>query len=199
MIDRECVQDLTPTVQVARLARHLRHHCKGSGKKMNMNYAVLNALFVSASVAVLASGAEEGKNQANRSVQPEVRARYRLGPGDEIRIQQPNVAELDGKTARIDDKGFANLPLAGRVELSGLTVEQAETTVALRLSRLVLHPQPVIAITEYRSQPVSVLGRREYAGSHSVARAENARRNAVSRGWAETRRRDYRPGDPQAV
>ncbi len=85
-------------------------------------------------------------------------ALYRLGPGDEIRIQQQNAEELDGKTARIDDLGYTNLPLVGRLQLSGLTLEEAEKAVAARLSNYLLNPRPVISITEYRSQPVSVLG-----------------------------------------
>ena len=35
---------------------------------------------------------------------------YHLGPGDEIRVQQPYAEDLDGKIARIDDAGFATLP-----------------------------------------------------------------------------------------
>ena len=79
---------------------------------MKTYYAIVSAGFVAACVAAVAFGAEEAKSPANGSVQPEVRALYRLGPGDEIKIQQPNATELDGKTARIDDQGFANLPLA---------------------------------------------------------------------------------------
>jgi polysaccharide biosynthesis/export protein len=125
---------------------------------MKLRYSVLNPVFLSVCVAALVSGADEKNSPASGQVQPEVRALYRLGPGDEIKVQQANAEELDGKTARIDDKGYANLPLAGRVQLSGLTLEEAETTIALRLSRLLLNPQPVLSITEYRSQPVSVLG-----------------------------------------
>jgi len=89
---------------------------------------------------------------------PANRSLYRLGPGDEISVQQPNAEELDGKTARIDDQGAVNLPLAGRLNFGGLTVPQAESMLASSLKRLLVSPEPVIAITEYRSQPVSVLG-----------------------------------------
>jgi polysaccharide biosynthesis/export protein len=125
---------------------------------MKNRYFIIRAVFLCVCAAGFAFAADDAATPVNSAVQPEGRSLYRLGPGDEIRVQQPNAEELDGKTARVDDKGFANLPLAGRVQLSGLTVEEAETLVAARLSRLLLNPQPVIAITEYKSQPVSVLG-----------------------------------------
>ncbi|HVV46486.1 MAG TPA: polysaccharide biosynthesis/export family protein, partial [Bryobacteraceae bacterium] len=86
------------------------------------------------------------------------RTLYRLGPGDEIKVLQENAEELDGKTARLDDLGFVNLPLVGRIQMSGLTLEQGEKAISDRLSKYLLHPHPVLSITEYRSQPVSVLG-----------------------------------------
>lgn len=85
-------------------------------------------------------------------------ALYVLGPGDEIAVHQPNAEELDGIPARIDDGGNVNLPLIGRVRVGGLTVEQAEGVLTGKLAILLKHPQPVMSITEYRSQPVSVLG-----------------------------------------
>lgn len=125
---------------------------------MKTSYLIIRAVLLSVCVASLARSADDTKAPGNGAVQPEGRSLYRLGPGDEIKVQQPNAEELDGKTARVDDKGFVNLPLAGRIELNGLTIEEAETSIALRLSRLLLNPNPVVAITEYKSQPVSVLG-----------------------------------------
>jgi polysaccharide export outer membrane protein len=83
---------------------------------------------------------------------------YHLGPGDEIKVQQSNAEELDGRAARIDDMGYATLPMVGRIKLGGATLEQAESLLASRLSHLLVNPQPVVSIAEYRSQPVSVLG-----------------------------------------
>ncbi|MDP9055403.1 MAG: SLBB domain-containing protein, partial [Acidobacteriota bacterium] len=89
---------------------------------------------------------------------------YRLGPGDEIKVQQPNAEEIDGATARVDDQGNVNLPLAGRTAVGGLTLQETEAQVKKSLSRLLVRPEPVISITEYRSQPVSVLGEVNTAG-----------------------------------
>jgi polysaccharide export outer membrane protein len=83
---------------------------------------------------------------------------YRLGPGDEIKVFQENAPELDGKTARVDDLGFVNLPLAGRLKLSGMTLEESEQALVPPLGKYLVSPNPVVSITDYRSQPVSVLG-----------------------------------------
>jgi polysaccharide export outer membrane protein len=85
-------------------------------------------------------------------------APYRLGPGDEIKVYQENAPELDGKAARLDDRGFVSLPLAGRVKLGGLTLEESEQALAVPIGKLLVRPSPVVSITEYKSQPVSVMG-----------------------------------------
>jgi polysaccharide export outer membrane protein len=112
-----------------------------------------------ASTTVQAASTDEKPAADNRAaVSTAERPLYHLGPGDEIRVQQPYAEELDGKIARIDDAGFATLPLVGKVKVGGLTVEQAESQLTSRLSELLLHPEPIISIVEYRSQPVSVVG-----------------------------------------
>lgn len=83
---------------------------------------------------------------------------YVLGPGDEITVHQPNAEELDNQAARIDDMGDATLPLVGKVHVGGLTVDKAQALIASRLSEWLVQPNPVLSITEYRSQPVSVVG-----------------------------------------
>jgi len=83
---------------------------------------------------------------------------YRLGPGDEIKVFQANAPELDGKAVRLDDLGFVSLPLIGRVKLGGLTLEESEQALTEPLGKYLVSPRPVVSITEYKSQPVSVLG-----------------------------------------
>lgn len=118
----------------------------------------LACLTVASVAAVMAAESDKPPAPATAPAQGGGNALYRLGPGDEIKVQQPNVEELDGKTARIDDMGSVILPLVGRVQLGGLTIEEAQSLLSSRLSSLLLRPDPIISITEYRSQPVSVVG-----------------------------------------
>lgn len=127
----------------------------------HLRYDLVLACVVVAAVAAFAASEDDARSLPART---DGAGLYHLGAGDQIKGQQPNAEELDGKTARIDDTGFVMPPLVGRVQLGGLTVEQAELLLASRLASLLLKPQPIVSIAEYRSQPVSVVGRVKTAG-----------------------------------
>jgi len=83
---------------------------------------------------------------------------YVLGPGDEIVIRAPDAPEIADRPVRIDMRGFINLPLVGRLQAGGLTVEQLEAELTRRLKTYLVEPQVAVSVNQYRSQPVSVLG-----------------------------------------
>jgi len=83
---------------------------------------------------------------------------YVLGPSDVITIQALDVEEISNKPIWIDTGGFINLPLVGRLKAAGLTLQELEAQLNARLKPLVKAPQVVVAISEFRSQPVSILG-----------------------------------------
>jgi len=122
----------------------------------------LLSIIVAAAAGTTAFPATEGQNQETSKqliVRPSVPpALYKLGPGDEITVTQENAEELNGKSSRVDDLGFVDLPLVGRLKVAGLTLEEAEGVLKQELSKLLLKPNPVISIKDYRSQPVSVFG-----------------------------------------
>lgn len=93
---------------------------------------------------------------------------YLLGPGDQVSVLAVDLDELSGKSFRIDMAGDLNLPLVGRVRAAGLTVTQLEAEVAKLVARYVKQTNIVIGITEYRSQPVSVLGAVTSPGIHQL-------------------------------
>lgn len=93
---------------------------------------------------------------------------YILGPGDQLSVLDTDLEELGGKSFRIDMAGDLNLPLAGRVHAAGLTVEQLEAEVDKKVARYLKEPNVVVGITEYRSQPVSVLGAVTSPGVHQL-------------------------------
>lgn len=83
---------------------------------------------------------------------------YVLGPDDQITIRAVDVEEIRDTPVRIDADGYLRIPLAGRVKAAGLTTSELESVVSAKLRPLVLHPDVSISITEFRSQPVSVIG-----------------------------------------
>ena len=84
--------------------------------------------------------------------------KYILGPDDQITVRALEVEEIDGKTARVDLQGYIDLPLIGKIRAAGLSVDAVETELSNRLRKYVRDPQVSVTVSEYHSQPVSVLG-----------------------------------------
>ena len=83
---------------------------------------------------------------------------YFLGPDDQIVVQALDVTEFSDAPVRIDGRGMINLPLLGRMEAGGKTIEQLESEIELALKKYLHDPQVVVSIAEFRSRPVSVFG-----------------------------------------
>jgi len=93
---------------------------------------------------------------------------YILGPDDEVVIRVLDLPEINERAVRIDMRGNIHLPLAGRLRAAGLTVEELEAAIAERLQTYLQKPVVTVAIAEFRSQPVSVLGAVAEPGVHQV-------------------------------
>jgi polysaccharide export outer membrane protein len=109
-----------------------------------------------------------GTDQPKVNCDGKVRSTYLLGPDDELEISGPELDELANKPARIDDDGYIQVPLAGRIHVAGLTVQQSEQEINKHLSAYIRHPEVVVNVKELRSQPVSVLGAVNAPGVHQV-------------------------------
>jgi polysaccharide export outer membrane protein len=83
---------------------------------------------------------------------------YVLGPDDQIVIHAIDAPEISDKPFLIGMNGNVTLPLIGRVQAGGLTVEQFETELNTGLKKYINDPQVSVTVAEFRSQPVSVFG-----------------------------------------
>lgn len=102
-----------------------------------------------------------------------LRATYLLGADDQITVRVTDVEEFNEKPIRVEMDGAIKLPLAGRVTAAGLTVEQLEAAIAKALLSYVKHPEVVVSIAEFRSQPVSVIGSVRSPGVHQLQGRKN--------------------------
>ncbi|HLK48488.1 MAG TPA: polysaccharide biosynthesis/export family protein [Bryobacteraceae bacterium] len=102
------------------------------------------------------------------SSQPADRAQYVLGPDDSIKIWALGVDEITDKPVKIDPNGYIDLPLVGRVEAGGLTVEQLEQTLLKRLVTEVRQPRVSVEVVEFGSQPVTIIGAVNQPGVHQL-------------------------------
>jgi polysaccharide export outer membrane protein len=137
-------------------------------------YSTLAAVIFLA--AVFPSPGQTGEHEAD-SVRPapdSVRAApapepgYVLGPDDQIIIHAFKAEEMSDKPVPIGPDGMISLPLVGNVRAAGLSVRELENELASRLTDYVQHPSVSITVSEYRSQPVSVLGDVNTPGVHEL-------------------------------
>ena len=98
----------------------------------------------------------------------ETRTTYLLGPDDTVTIRAENAPDLSDKPFRVDAAGELKLPMIGRLHAGGLTVDQLETEIATRLKVYIVEPEVTVSITEFRSQPVSVVGAVATPGVHQL-------------------------------
>jgi len=110
-----------------------------------------------------------GQQAANAYAGPPERPpQYVLGPDDQIKITVLGVPELTDKTVRIEPNGAIDLPLAGKVIASGLTVDAFQTKLEQQLSKDILHPQVSVEIADFGSEPISVMGAVNHPGVHQL-------------------------------
>jgi len=98
----------------------------------------------------------------------DVPSNYILGPDDQIAIQAPDADEITKAPVRIDMRGNINLPLVGRIQATGLTADELEEQIKQRLKKYLQEPDVTVAITEFRSQPISILGAVQTPGVHQL-------------------------------
>lgn len=85
-------------------------------------------------------------------------AEYRVGPQDLIEIVVYGLPEL-ARTVRVNAKGQISLPLIGQVDVTGLTAQSLERTIAERLSEKYLqNPQVTVFIKEFTTLRFTVEG-----------------------------------------
>ena len=93
---------------------------------------------------------------------------YTLGPGDQITIRVVDLEEYTDRSVRIDPNGFIDLPMVGRVQAGGLTIDQLKDTLATKLSRYISTPQVTLNLSDNQNQTVSVLGSVNNPGIHPL-------------------------------
>lgn len=104
------------------------------------------------------------------------RKTYILGPDDQVTVRVLDLEEFNGGGGantkefayRIDLRGMVNLPMVGRMKAAGQTVEQLEAALVERLKEYLKTPSVTVAVVEYKSQPISVIGQVTTPGVHQL-------------------------------
>src|SRR6476469_4685442 len=93
-------------------------------------------------------------------------ADYIVGPQDVLTVQVFDQPDLGGKYA-VELDGTFSFPLIGRVTAGGGTIRDVEVELKTRLARgFFKNPQVTVAIDQYRSQRVFIVGEVRNAGTY---------------------------------
>lgn len=98
---------------------------------------------------------------------------YRLGPGDRIAVSLGELKEIEIKTAAVDPDGSIELQYAGTIQAGGMTCAQLSAEIAQRLLPIIRDPKVKVEVSEYGSQPVSILGSVNKPGAHQLRGPKN--------------------------
>jgi len=94
---------------------------------------------------------------------------YPIGPGDIIEVNVIGVEALKDQKIRVSGDNTISLPLAGSLQVGGLTEDQLRQVVRKRLEKFMYNPQVDVFVKEYRSRQVAVLGSVRYPGFFILA------------------------------
>jgi polysaccharide export outer membrane protein len=93
---------------------------------------------------------------------------YVLGAGDVLHITVYQSPDLTLDT-RVTESGTITFPLLGTLKLGGLSVAQAEATIARGLRQgFINEPQVTVMVTQVRGNQVSALGRVNKPGRYAI-------------------------------
>lgn len=120
---------------------------------------VIPILLIASVSGVLASG-ETAPTVAGSS--------YVLGADDQLTIRGVDIDEFADKPVQVGQDGLITLPLVGTLKAGGMTVRDFEIELRQKLGTVIKNPQVSVTVTDYRSQPVSVLGAVNTAGVHQL-------------------------------
>jgi len=99
---------------------------------------------------------------------------YVLGPGDVIAIKVFQNVDLSVES-RVSESGLISYPLIGDVKVAGLSASDAGALITRQLmdGKFVAHPYVTVAVVQYRSIQVSVLGQVLRPGKYPLEQSVN--------------------------
>ena len=90
-----------------------------------------------------------------------------IGVEDTVTIMALNAEELS-RAWRVSSSGDLNLPMVGQLRAAGRSVGQVEAELFERMKKYFKDPQVSLYVSEYRSQPVSVVGAVEKPSTYQL-------------------------------
>ncbi len=107
---------------------------------------------------------------------------YKLQPGDTIDVRYRVTPEFDS-TAAVQPDGSASLPLVGRVELAGRTVEDVTAAIREKASTRLRDPEVSVLLRDYTKPTYTVAGEVGKPGVFDLRGEVTLTRALAAAGW----------------
>ncbi len=110
---------------------------------------------------------QSAPTQSNFAPVPE--SAYALGAGDIVRIDIFRVPQYSVEASQVLVDGTLNLPLVGKVNVDGLSLEAASDVLSARYGQYLRRPLVTLSLTTRRSLQVGIAGEVSRPGSYTVS------------------------------
>lgn len=112
-------------------------------------------------------------------------ADFLLGPGDILEVSVP-LEELEHREVRVSPRDTITLPLAGVVQVRGMTEQGLTDTLRQRLSKYMYDPPVSLFVRHYGSREVAVMGAVAKPGLYTLASGSNTLMDMLGRAGGMT-------------
>lgn len=110
---------------------------------------------------------------------------YRITPGDVIAVTLYDLIVTDRPDTYevlVDPRGMVDLPQLGRLQVGGMTMEQARSTIEQAMARFVRDPLAQLTVTNSRGSTYSIVGNVERSGQFLVPNSNYRLLEAITSG-----------------
>ncbi|MHB8381196.1 MAG: polysaccharide biosynthesis/export family protein [Candidatus Binataceae bacterium] len=111
---------------------------------------------------------------------------FTVGPGDVLQISVPAVDELKDRSVRVSGDNTISLPLAGVIDVKGLTEQGVRDQIKQRLEKYMYDPQVDVFTKQYESRQVAVVGMVQKPGLYTLTSPHDTILAMISRAGGTT-------------
>lgn len=111
------------------------------------------------------------------------RTNYRIAPSDVLSITlvgYPDISSAGASGYPVDQQGFVQFPLIGRIQASGLSVPQFTANLSARLQRYLKYADPQVKVADYRGNKFFIDGEVNKPGEFNITDAPVSLYSAIS-------------------
>jgi len=111
---------------------------------------------------------------------------FTVGPGDVLEVSVPAIDDLKNRSVRVSGDNTIALPLAGVINVKGLTEQGVRDQIKQHLEKYMYDPQVDVFTKEYQSRQVAVVGMVQKPGLYTLTSPHDTVLAMISRAGGMT-------------